>query len=91
MFYLLTTVFIMGMILSIYCMINLASNAGKSLEYANRSWKFAIRCFPFLFLFNHFFEDVGKDYQVKMMRWLVFTILCFCMTFVAGYYRASFM
>lgn len=91
MFYILTATFIMGMILSVYCMVNLIHFAGKALANANRNWKFVIRCFPFLFMFNHLFDGIGKAYQIKMMKWLVFTTLCFIMTFVVGYYRASFM
>lgn len=91
MLYTLTGIFIVGIILSIYCMVNLASYAGRAIEFANRKWKFAIRCFPVLFVFNSLFEEEGKGFQVKTMKWLVFTILSFVMTFTVGYYRASFM
>lgn len=87
MFFLLTGIFILGLILSIYSMVNLASNAGKAIEHADNNWKLIIRCIPILFLFNGLFDEIGKRHQIKMLKWLFLTILCFGITFASGYYR----
>lgn len=87
MFYLLTGFFIFGVILFVYSMVNLAHNAAKAIDHADNSWKFLIRCFPFLFLFNGLFDEIGKRYQIQMLKWLLLTMLCFGITFAIGYYR----